>query len=218
MNKKLIFLFLSLTFIQSSFCQTFLYGINLDKDYSDIKLSKETVLKDQSVFYSVKISSFDFVFSTVKSGFDPFKHPEKYYNKGLQNVKRVFGEPIKIFIDTSKLKLSIKYNPTSNDGNIKKDTVLFNVNTGGEYPYNKELFKPNPIPNTSFYVWKFKRKTGNYFIVYYGLSGFGLSLNIRKFDNEEQANNDIKRIISEAKKYDRKDYIVISKDLNITEW
>ncbi len=220
MSNKLIFLFFSLFYFQSSFCQQILYGIDLDKDYSSTKLSKVVVLNDQSVFYSARISSFNFVYSTIKTGFDPFKHPEKYYGRGLQNIKRIFGEPIKILIDTStsKLKLLIKYNPSSNYGVVKKDTVLFNINTGEEYQYKKELYNPNPIPNTGFYVWKFKRKSNNYFIVYYGLSDFGLSLNITKFDNEELANNDIKRIILEAKRYDRKDYVIVAKDLNIADW
>lgn len=94
--------------IAFNFCkgQKIIYGVNVDKAYPTIELEKEFTLKIQAVFYSVKIinKGQEFVFSTIEKGFGPFKKPERYYYKGLTDIKKVFGNPINIYTDTSFTK------------------------------------------------------------------------------------------------------------------
>ena|SRR6266487_789914 len=80
------------------------------KKYPDIQeegtvnLEKEIKLKDQSVFYSIKITADYFIFSSLPPAnrrFDPFEHLQKYYKKGLVDIKRVFGEPLNIYSDST---------------------------------------------------------------------------------------------------------------------
>lgn len=180
---KKIFLILFLCYISTDISgQKILYGINFDKLYPEIKsegtknLYKVVVLKDKSVFYEVKISSYDFVFSAVHDGFEPFKNPQKFYKKGLFDVKKVFGEPISIFTDSSFLNLA-----------------------------------------SDFYLWKVKRKQG-YFFIYYGLSGFGLSLNIDKLDDEKAVNEKIRNSIYSHTLYTGRTLYIKTKELNMPDW
>ncbi len=68
-------------------------------------LEKVIVLKDKSLFYSVKVTYSYFVFSAIGNNehtiYDTWNNPERYYLKGLNDVKKVFGEPINIYIDTT---------------------------------------------------------------------------------------------------------------------
>lgn len=180
---KKLFLIIFLCYISTNISgQNILYGINFDKSYPEIKsegtknLSKVIILKDKSVFYRVRVSSFDFVFSAIQNGFDPFKNPKKYYKKGLLDIKKVFGEPINIYTDSS-----------------------FQIKT------------------SDFYLWKVKREKG-YFLVYYGLSDFGLSLNVTIFHNEETINEHIRNDIFAQQRFSGQVYHFNKKELNMPHW
>lgn len=108
--KKYFFLF-SLIFPCWLFGQTMVFGINVDKSYPELIGQKEIKLKDQSIFYSViiRVGGNEFDFSTVKENFPSFKNPRKYYEKGLIYLKKIFGEPINIYQDSSYKKKSTDF-------------------------------------------------------------------------------------------------------------
>jgi len=166
-------LFAMILFVKS-YGQKIIYGLDVDKEYPEFALEKEVVLKVKTVFYSVKIQrkGAEFIFSTIKKGFPSFVNPSKFYEKGLSDISKIFGDPITIFTDEKLTKI-----------------------------------------NTDFYLWKFKRDTG-YFFIYY-CSGGWLTLNIRKCFNEKIINEEIIKSIYSQQSSSGRTYFFDTVKLNI---
>lgn len=102
MKPFLLFFYLLTLIYSNALSQKILYGVNLDKTHPEVKGQKIIKLKDNSIFYSVIIRvGNQYLFSTVKKGFGPFKNSSKYYGQGLKDIKKVFGNPINIYTDTT---------------------------------------------------------------------------------------------------------------------
>lgn len=87
----------------SIFCQKVLYGINVDKDYPQIKNQKEIKLKDNLVFSCATIQSKgdEITFSIFCDCCALPKHPPKNYGRVLIDLKKIFGQPINIYSDSN---------------------------------------------------------------------------------------------------------------------
>jgi len=165
--------------------QKIIYGINVDKEYPDIKefgtsnLEKEVVLKDKSLFYFVKISHSQFVFGAIGKKeptiFDTWNHPEKFYYRGLNDVKKVFGEPINIFLDSAKTKKTTDFYLWK----VKRDNGFFIV----------------------------------YYSI--GYANRGLTLNIAKWNLETDVNREIVNTIYAEQRYRHVTYIYKPQESNL---
>jgi hypothetical protein len=107
--KKLVLIVLTFFILNNLFAQKVLYGFNIEKLYGSRYSPTKTIsLTDKSIFCQVQINfgGDELLFSQFCKTYNPFPNNEKKFPKCLQDIKKVFGNPINIYSDKEFTKKS----------------------------------------------------------------------------------------------------------------